>query len=426
MTTVRLPVPTTALSRVCEIILGQSPPGSAYNESGVGEPFFQGKTEFGDLYPTPVKWTTTGNKRARPGDVLLSVRAPVGPTNLAPFDCVIGRGLAALRPSSDLETRYLLWAMRFTASALRDRASGSTFEAVTGEQIRTHKIPYFPLPEQRRIVAAIERLFSHLDAAEKFRESSWARARSWRRLLVEATWRDEWPSYELREKVTDTLLGLDRGRARQNKASIGHGYVKMGDVNVDGRVTLDDLVFVDASPVETERYALSNGDLLFNTRNSRELVGKTGIVRDPPHGVLFNNNLLRMRLDPTVRPAFLCYQLQTRSVQRQFDRIKSGTTNVAAIYQRDLMGTMIRVPDLSTQDRLLNELDIVLAVADRLLGTIARAESRLDALRASILASAFFGRLIGAEAVQKTDDHSLVGVKDRRLDKPRRLNAKIP
>src|SRR5680860_802479 len=86
------------LDEVAHVEMGQSPPSSSYNEDREGLPFFQGKAEFGALYPEPKKWCTDPKKLASKDDVLISVRAPVGPTNLAPEKCCIGRGLAALSP----------------------------------------------------------------------------------------------------------------------------------------------------------------------------------------------------------------------------------------------------------------------------------------------------------------------------------------
>src|SRR5438552_3368461 len=99
----------STIGETCEVIQGQSPPGGSYNTEGVGLPFFQGKAEFGDLYPSVRKWTTDPKKIAEEGDALLSIRAPVGPTNLAPVRCVIGRGLAALRPMAGIPVRFVLY-----------------------------------------------------------------------------------------------------------------------------------------------------------------------------------------------------------------------------------------------------------------------------------------------------------------------------
>tara|TARA_R110001599_G_scaffold295348_3_gene499517 strand:+ start:5515 stop:6441 length:927 start_codon:yes stop_codon:yes gene_type:complete len=84
------------LSEIANITMGQSPDGSSYNEDGNGTIFFQGSTDFGWLFPTTRKYTTAPNRLAKKGDILLSVRAPVGDMNIANNDCCIGRGLAAL------------------------------------------------------------------------------------------------------------------------------------------------------------------------------------------------------------------------------------------------------------------------------------------------------------------------------------------
>jgi len=72
------------LNEFSEIVLGQSPPSSTYNEDHISLPFYQGKLEFSSVYPTPRKWCYVPNKIAEKGDVLISVRAPVGPTNICP------------------------------------------------------------------------------------------------------------------------------------------------------------------------------------------------------------------------------------------------------------------------------------------------------------------------------------------------------
>ena len=85
-----------SLSDIAEITFGQSPPSSTYNEEKQGLPFYQGKLEFGEIYPTPRKWCSVPQKIAEKGDVLISIRAPVGPTNICPERSCIGRGLAAI------------------------------------------------------------------------------------------------------------------------------------------------------------------------------------------------------------------------------------------------------------------------------------------------------------------------------------------
>jgi len=86
-----------ALQDVCAVVMGQSPPGASYNEAGEGIPFYQGTRDFGFFFPGRRVWCTAVTRRAAAGDVLVSVRAPVGAVNVAAEVCGIGRGLAALR-----------------------------------------------------------------------------------------------------------------------------------------------------------------------------------------------------------------------------------------------------------------------------------------------------------------------------------------
>lgn len=176
----------TRLEDVATIVLGQSPPGDTYNEDGDGLPFFQGKAEFGEMYPSVAKWCSRPVRVAEPEDVLISVRAPVGPTNLSREVSCIGRGLAAIRPSDGIPPRYLLYAIRASESELASKGTGSTFSAISGQQLHQHPIPLAPLPEQRRIVAEIEKQLTRLDAAVAALSRSQAKLKRYRSAVLKA------------------------------------------------------------------------------------------------------------------------------------------------------------------------------------------------------------------------------------------------
>jgi type I restriction enzyme S subunit len=125
------------LSEIATIIMGQSPPGSTYNSEGNGTLFFQGSTDFGERFPTARQFTTQPTRLAKLGDILLSVRAPVGTINVAPFDCSIGRGLAALRSSSGHST-YLFQVMAYFKIIFERRnASGTTFGSINKDDLHS-------------------------------------------------------------------------------------------------------------------------------------------------------------------------------------------------------------------------------------------------------------------------------------------------
>jgi len=144
------------LSQATEIIMGQSPPGDSYNENAAGTPFFQGKAEFTERYPVVKKWTTQPSKMAKPNSVLMSVRAPVGSVNVCNIDCCIGRGLASIRPKEKLTLEFLFSALQTMEEKIANLGTGSTFKAITSEQLKTLKIPLPPLSLQQRFASIVK------------------------------------------------------------------------------------------------------------------------------------------------------------------------------------------------------------------------------------------------------------------------------
>ncbi len=176
----------TTLEEISEIILGQSPPSSTYNTDGKGLPFYQGKLEFGKTYPTPRKWCTVPKKIAKKGDVFISVRAPVGPTNICPEKSCVGRGLAAIRGLCGIQSFFILYLMRTFEYEIAGKGMGTTFNAIKGDQLKTFEIPLPPLPEQNHIAAKIEELFTKLDAGKEELLQAKARLKRYRQSVLKA------------------------------------------------------------------------------------------------------------------------------------------------------------------------------------------------------------------------------------------------
>lgn len=120
---------------IANITMGQSPPGESYNEIGEGVIFYQGCTDFGTRFPSIRQYTTQPTRFAKQGDILLSVRAPVGTMNIALSDCCIGRGLAALS-SKDNCTSFLFEVLRNLKQIFdRRNTDGTTFGAITKDDL---------------------------------------------------------------------------------------------------------------------------------------------------------------------------------------------------------------------------------------------------------------------------------------------------
>ena len=124
-----------AFSDIANITMGQSPDGSSYNEKGEGIVFYQGSTDFGIRFPSVRMYTTSPSRYAKQGDILMSVRAPVGAVNIANSDCCIGRGLSAINSKKGSVTYiyYVIHYLKVRFDSLN--TAGTTFGSITKDEL---------------------------------------------------------------------------------------------------------------------------------------------------------------------------------------------------------------------------------------------------------------------------------------------------
>jgi type I restriction enzyme M protein len=154
------------LGEVAEVIAGQSPEGKYYNEAGKGTPFYQGKTEFTEKYLETARiWTTKITKIAEKDDILISVRAPVGPVNIATEKICIGRGLASIR-ANKINQMFLFHFLKSIESEIKG-GGGAVFDSISKKQIEEIKTPLLPFEIQKQLVAEIEEQEKIIEANKK-------------------------------------------------------------------------------------------------------------------------------------------------------------------------------------------------------------------------------------------------------------------
>ncbi|MCI5124903.1 MAG: restriction endonuclease subunit S, partial [Candidatus Electrothrix sp. AR5] len=174
-----------------------------------------------------------------------------------------------------------------------------------------------------------------------------------------------WESVRFGDLLLRALTGLDKGKSFQN-VDFEYLYFKMNNILNEGGFSLIDITRVDATPYELQKYSLKDGDFLFNTRNSRELVGKTCVVRGiDKENVIYNNNILRVEF-LHIFPEFIDCWFRSLSGKLLLEEKKSNTTNVCAIYQGKLFKMLCIIPPVEEQQRIVAKVDELMALCDRL------------------------------------------------------------
>ena len=144
------------LGEIVDVIMGQSPKSEFYNTDGKGYPFLQGNRTFGLKYPTFDIYTTVLTKLAEAGDVIMSVRAPVGDLNITPVDMCLGRGVCSLRMKNGNQS-YLFYMMKYYIPYLLQKESGTVFGSVSKRDITELEVGIIEdVEKQKRIVRYLE------------------------------------------------------------------------------------------------------------------------------------------------------------------------------------------------------------------------------------------------------------------------------
>jgi type I restriction enzyme S subunit len=423
------------LTDIADVVMGQSPPGSTYNDRGDGLPFFQGKSEFGEDHPTVRKWCTAPTRIAEPGDLLMSVRAPVGPTNVADQRCAIGRGLAAIRPHDGIPTQLVRHAIKLQEDEIASWGTGSTFTAINKRHVSGIEIPLPPTELREELTTLLDRIVEHRRsstkhtlaarrAIERFRQAVLAAACSGR---LTADWRDaNSDAVSVEHALLEHAASKRRKSARDSEhvdlrmpdlpesyvvATVGQAAIiveygtsqrcdadeagvpvlRMGNIQ-DGKLDTHDLKYC-TSDDEIDRLMLEDGDLLFNRTNSPELVGKSAVFHERT-AMSFASYLIRVRLAPEVAlPDFVNYWINSAWGRAWARHVKTDGVSQSNINGTKLSAMPLPLPPIEEQREVVRRASSMLVAAEKTTARITAANRVLDRASQAVLAKAFRGEI---------------------------------
>lgn len=333
---------------------------------------------------TPAGIANSSAKVVPPGTILVAMYGSIGKLGITGTEMATSQAIAFAQPKDDVvDRRFLFQYLLAQRPKLQAMGRGGTQMNIGQGDLKAWPILLPPLAEQRRIAAILDRA----DAIRAIRRQVLAKLDA----LVESIYRDMFEGHRyscqpFEALITSQQIGLVRAASEQGPEH-PYDYVKMDAITRQGRVDLSSVSRVQASASEVAKYSLSDGDLIFNTRNTRELVGKSAVYRDAPR--LYNNNLMRVRFRDNVGVDYLHHFLWSREGRQQLDARKSGTTSVFAIYSRSLMTLEVPVPPVDLQLRFGDRVAVVNARRALALNSLAADEE----LFASLQSRAFRGEL---------------------------------
>lgn len=379
--------PIKKLQDCATIIAGQSPESKYYNSTGEGIPFFQGKADFGELYPKVRVYCSSPTKIAQYNDILLSVRAPVGPTNLSPGTVCIGRGLAAIRPDDSLDLKYLLYYFRYFETQLSAKGTGTTFKAINQKLIKNLEIPIPPLNEQSRIVAHIEELFSELDKAVGTLKTTKEQLEVYRQAVL----KDAFSSCETQAKIKDVCYHVTDGdHMPPPKATQGIPFIMISNIqNNHVNWTATNFVGEEYYKQIGEKRTPRKGDILYTVTGSFGIP----VMIDFDKKFCFQRHIALLRPNAAIRQRFLYYALQSPAVYSQATKRATGTAQktVGLSTLRDI--SIPYTSDLLMQENIELEVKKRLCACDHIEKNVDTVLAQADAMRQSILKQAFEGKI---------------------------------
>lgn len=306
------------LKELVDIQMGQSPESKFYNYDKIGLPFYQGKADFGRINPTPKMWCSKSKKEAKPNDILISVRAPVGDLNINKEQSCIGRGLAAITCKSDVDMMYLYYHLKYLKPQLRHISTGSTFESINRSQLENLIITYKSYAEQIKISNTLNVVQRQIEVKENLLSLC--------DLLIKSRFVEMFGNpnasrtkYKLVpiHMVTDCMVpGRDKPKSFTGEIP----WITINDLNINGYTNKSKLglgLTIDEVK-EVNRKCVPQGSVLMSC------VGNLGLCSIASVDVVINQQLHSYQCNELINNLYLMYYLSFKNTY--MNKVASSTT----------------------------------------------------------------------------------------------------
>ncbi len=318
-------------------------------------PFFQGKKEFGKVHPKVEQYTSSPKKISEIGDILLSVRAPVGPTNISNIQCCIGRGLGAIRPNQEnVFTNYLLYFFKKFELEIASKGRGSTFSAITRKDLESIQIPLPPLSKQKAIAQKLDLAKALIDLRKVSIEKLDELAKS---VFVEM-FGDPVENPMGWEKTTLSKLNveLEGGKSiAEDKDNIdGNRILKISAITT-GVFNPQESKLLPKDYIVPVSHYVKKDDLLMSRANTSLLIGATAYVWSSQTKIVLPDKIWRFIYpdQSKLNTIFHWKLFQNQSIRNEISKRASGTGgSMRNISKPKVLSIFIILPPLTSPTKI--------------------------------------------------------------------------
>lgn len=369
------------LKDIALINMGQSPDSKTYNEEKEGIPFYQGKSDFGKINPIPRVWCSNPIKIAEKDDILISVRAPIGDTNIATEKCCIGRGLASIRPlNENINKKYLYYLLNSKYKELNKFGTGSTFKAITKENLCNLKCAEIPdIKEQIEVVKKLDNVSQIIEIKKKQLEKL--------SIIIKSQFVEMFGSVELNDKKFEEQEMSCIADISSSKRIYANEYQEIGipfyrskeiiELGHNKKPSIE--LFISKSRYEEikDKYGIpKKGDILITAVGT---IGETWIVDTDEPFYYKDGNVLQIRLNTDISQIYFKYVLDTLISIFKNKNVSGSTYSALTIEKFKKM--KIILPPIELQNQFA---EIVKVIDKQKFESVIKAEKEIEKIQKNI------------------------------------------
>lgn len=406
------------LKDVCKINMGQSPKGEYTTDDSNNIPLIGGPADMGATYPNAKRYTIKPTKLSENGELIVSVRATLGKTNIADGQYCLGRGVAGIK-SNIIDIRLLRYYFETIKSHLYSISTGTTFQQISRKNIESIAFPLLPLNEQKRIADKVERLLSKIEEAKQLIEEAKETFELRQAAILDKAFRGEltrkWRGENHKESSDTEVVQTDKtlynlpfnwvwvdldtvcekitdGTHHSPKSYPSGDYMYITAKNIKKQgILLDNVTYV-SKEVHQEIYNrcdVKKGDVLYIKDGATTGIATVNQITEE-FSLLSSVALLRPKRN-VLAAKYLMYCLNSPSTKSRMLGMISGNA-ITRLTLKKIKQGIIPLPPFDEQEIIVSILEKVNSV-DEQLDYVTNLEDNINNLKQSILSKAFRGEL---------------------------------